>query len=99
MANVARGGRDSAMEFAVSAPGKIIVSGEHAVVHGTLAVATVVDLRTRVAVHRERRGRPVVNFHVFGQKYTWTAKALMELASEHSPQCNNNGTQCGAQCW
>lgn len=32
--------------FAASAPGKIILSGEHAVVHGALAVATTVERRT-----------------------------------------------------
>ncbi len=29
-----------------SAPGKVILSGEHAVVHGKLALATVLDKRT-----------------------------------------------------
>jgi mevalonate kinase len=32
--------------FATSAPGKIILSGEHAVVHGARAVATTVEKRT-----------------------------------------------------
>lgn len=34
--------------FIASAPGKIILSGEHSVVHGTRAIATVVDKRTYI---------------------------------------------------
>ncbi len=34
--------------FVASAPGKVILSGEHAVVHGKLAVATVLDKQTFV---------------------------------------------------
>jgi mevalonate kinase len=34
--------------FVASAPGKIILAGEHAVVHGTRAIATVVDKRTNI---------------------------------------------------
>ncbi len=34
--------------FIASAPGKVILSGEHSVVHGKLAVATVLDKRTFV---------------------------------------------------
>lgn len=38
-----------AMEVRTRAPGKIILSGEHAVVHGAAAVAAVVDLYTHVS--------------------------------------------------
>ncbi|XP_027931997.1 mevalonate kinase isoform X1 [Vigna unguiculata] len=39
------------MEVRARAPGKIILTGEHAVVHGSTAVATSIDLYTYVSVH------------------------------------------------
>ena len=47
------------MQYCASAPGKIILSGEHSVVYGKTAVAAVVDLRTFVEFNTtpRRRGR------------------------------------------
>ncbi|KAJ6996041.1 hypothetical protein NC653_012820 [Populus alba x Populus x berolinensis] len=38
------------MEVKARAPGKIILSGEHAVVHGSTAVAASIDLYTYVSI-------------------------------------------------
>lgn len=38
------------MEVKARAPGKIILAGEHAVVHGTTAVAASIDLCTYVSI-------------------------------------------------
>eukprot|EP00127_Corallochytrium_limacisporum_P002487 Clim_evm44s128 gene=Clim_evmTU44s128 len=43
-------------ECRATAPGKVILHGEHAVVHGCLAVAGAIDLRTKVTV--KRHGEP-----------------------------------------
>jgi len=39
------------MEVRARAPGKIILTGEHAVVHGSTAVASSIDLYTYVYLH------------------------------------------------
>ncbi|KAK7337800.1 hypothetical protein VNO77_18387 [Canavalia gladiata] len=39
------------MEVQARAPGKIILAGEHAVVHGSTAVASSIDLYTYVSIH------------------------------------------------
>jgi mevalonate kinase len=38
-------------EFRARAPGKIIIAGEHAVVHGSAAVAAAIDLYTHSSLH------------------------------------------------
>ncbi|KAI3659995.1 hypothetical protein MP638_000043 [Amoeboaphelidium occidentale] len=39
--------------ISVSAPGKVILFGEHAVVHGKLAIASSIDLRTKLTLERQ----------------------------------------------
>lgn len=39
------------MEVRARAPGKIILAGEHAVVHGSAAVAAAIDLYTTFSIH------------------------------------------------
>ncbi|GAQ80580.1 mevalonate kinase [Klebsormidium nitens] len=42
--------------FSASAPGKVILFGEHAVVHGASCIAASIDLRTSVSVHLQDAG-------------------------------------------
>lgn len=58
-----------------TAPGKVIVVGEHAVVHGHRAVAAAINLHTRVAL-RERPGRSEVE-----DTSIWDARLPAALAT------------------
>ncbi|XP_018366886.1 PREDICTED: mevalonate kinase-like [Trachymyrmex cornetzi] len=49
------------IEFKISAPGKIILFGEHAVVYGKTAVATSLNLRTTVKFTEQRRSQHLRN--------------------------------------
>ncbi|KAI9670285.1 MAG: Mevalonate kinase [Alyxoria varia] len=60
--------------FAVSAPGKVIVFGEHAVVHGKLAIASAISLRSYLrvdALQEKEHGRIDLSFPDVGLQHTW----------------------------
>ena len=44
---------DSQLILTSSAPGKIILSGEHGVVHGVTALATAIDKRTKISLYEK----------------------------------------------
>lgn len=64
--------------FMVSAPGKVIVFGEHAVVHGKTAMAAAISLRSYLLVTTLSKSRRTVtlNFRDLGLDHTWDIDAL-----------------------
>jgi len=68
----------SALE--VSAPSKVILHGEHAVVYGKTAVAAALDLRTRLTI-RPHENRVVVLFPDIDLERSWTLDQLRKLFS------------------
>ena len=59
----------------VSAPSKVILHGEHAVVYGKTAVAAALDLRTRMTI-KPHKELVVVNFPDLGISQSWTLDQL-----------------------
>ncbi|CAI2349557.1 unnamed protein product [Caenorhabditis sp. 36 PRJEB53466] len=64
----------------VSAPGKIILFGEHAVVYGRTAIAGSIDLRTYVSLYTSADGRIYLSLPDLGVEKTWMLKDLMKAA-------------------
>nr|XP_015221952.1 PREDICTED: mevalonate kinase [Lepisosteus oculatus] len=78
-----------AKEHIVSAPGKVILHGEHAVVHGKLALAVGLDLRTYLRLQPSSSGRVSVNLPNIDTFLSWDLSSLQDLL----PDCK------GADLW
>ncbi|KAI5286730.1 Mevalonate kinase [Ascosphaera aggregata] len=64
--------------FMVSAPGKVIVFGEHAVVHGKQAMAASISLRSYLLVTTLSKSHRTItlNFRDIGLDHTWDINSL-----------------------
>ncbi|KAL2007012.1 hypothetical protein VTN00DRAFT_8450 [Thermoascus crustaceus] len=64
--------------FMVSAPGKVIVFGEHAVVHGKAAMAAAISLRSYLHVTTLTKSQRTIrlNFRDIGLDHTWNIDDL-----------------------
>ncbi|NP_001293134.1 mevalonate kinase isoform X1 [Mus musculus] len=74
----------------VSAPGKVILHGEHAVVHGKVALAAALNLRTFLLLRPQSNGKVSVNLPNIGIKQVWDVGMLQRLDTSFlglSPTC------------
>ncbi|KAH8693674.1 mevalonate kinase [Talaromyces proteolyticus] len=71
--------------FMVSAPGKVIVFGEHAVVHGKAALAAAISLRSYLLVTTLSKSHRNVtlNFRDIGLDHTWDIDSLPWNVFQH----------------
>lgn len=71
--------------FIVSAPGKVIVFGEHAVVHGKAAIAAAISLRSYLLVTTLSKSKRTVSlkFTDIGLDHTWNIPDLPWKAFQH----------------
>ncbi|KAM8918097.1 mevalonate kinase isoform 1-T1 [Lycaon pictus] len=60
----------------VSAPGKVILHGEHAVVHGKIALAVALNLRTFLRLQPHSNGKMCLNLPNIGVKRAWDVARL-----------------------
>uniref|UniRef100_M0R5W4 Mevalonate kinase n=1 Tax=Rattus norvegicus TaxID=10116 RepID=M0R5W4_RAT len=63
----------------VSAPGKVILHGEHAVVHGKVALAVALNLRTFLVLRPQSNGKVSLNLPNVGIKQVWDVATLQLL--------------------
>lgn len=63
----------------VSAPGKVILHGEHAVVHGKVALAVALNLRTFLLLRPQSNGKVSLNLPNIGIKQVWDVGTLQLL--------------------
>ncbi|KAM4709834.1 mevalonate kinase [Discoglossus pictus] len=66
-------------ELFVSAPGKVILHGEHAVVHGKVAVAVGLNLRTFLRIRPCKDDTVFLNLPNIGTKLSWDISQLQSL--------------------
>ncbi|XP_017916592.1 PREDICTED: mevalonate kinase isoform X2 [Capra hircus] len=63
----------------VSAPGKVILHGEHAVVHGKVALAVALNLRTFLRLQPHSNGKVGLNLPNIGVRRAWDVASLQLL--------------------
>lgn len=67
------------MDFTVSAPGKVILFGEHAVVYGATAVCCAADLRTVGNFHVHDDGDVVLTVNAMDKTYTLNRNDMVDI--------------------
>nr|XP_033812031.1 mevalonate kinase [Geotrypetes seraphini] len=68
-----------AQEFIVSCPGKVILHGEHAVVHGKVALAVSLNLRSFLRLRCSKHGKVLLNLPNLGTHLKWEVATLQTL--------------------
>ncbi|XP_069850784.1 mevalonate kinase-like isoform X3 [Dipodomys merriami] len=63
-------------DLLVSAPGKVILHGEHAVVHGKVALAAALNLRTFLRLQPQSNGKVSLSLPNIGIKQAWDVSRL-----------------------
>lgn len=71
----------------VSAPGKVILFGEHAVVYGKTALAVSIGIRTHLTI-KEGTDLLEVHFPDLNKKYAWTLEQLAALRRSLAIECS-----------
>ncbi|KAJ7973377.1 Mevalonate kinase [Quillaja saponaria] len=88
------------MEVKARAPGKIILSGEHAVVHGSTAVAASIDLYTYVSLRfptpSDNDDTLTLQLKDMALEFSWPISRIKEALPESSP-LSSTPTSCSVE--
>ncbi|PKA53438.1 Mevalonate kinase [Apostasia shenzhenica] len=86
------------MEVRARAPGKIILAGEHAVVHGSSAIASAIDLYThvffRLPLPSENHGSVEFELKDTGLIFSWPCQRLEEAFSAIATTLSSTPISC-----
>uniref|UniRef100_A0A8C8YNN3 Mevalonate kinase n=1 Tax=Prolemur simus TaxID=1328070 RepID=A0A8C8YNN3_PROSS len=82
----------------VSAPGKVILHGEHAVVHGKVALAVALNLRTFLQLEPHSNGKVGLHLPNIGVKQVWDVARLQLLDASFLGPCRAWTSRCGRSC-
>ncbi|XP_060763829.1 mevalonate kinase [Neoarius graeffei] len=74
----------------VSAPGKVILHGEHAVVHGKAALAVSLNLRTYLRLQLTSAAEVSISLPNIDTFLSWDISALEQLLSHCKVECRNS---------
>ncbi|KAG7552111.1 GHMP kinase C-terminal domain superfamily [Arabidopsis thaliana x Arabidopsis arenosa] len=91
------------MEVKARAPGKIILAGEHAVVHGSTAVAAAVDLYTYVTLRfplqsAENNDRLTLQLKDISLEFSWSLARIKEaIPYDSTTLCRSTPTSCSQE--
>ncbi|KAF3695820.1 Mevalonate kinase [Channa argus] len=69
------------MDYIMSAPGKAILHGEHAVVHGKVALAVSLNLRTYLRLKATTTGKVCINLPNIDTFFCWDLSELKQFIS------------------
>ncbi|OIW17506.1 hypothetical protein TanjilG_22618 [Lupinus angustifolius] len=89
------------MEVKTRAPGKIILSGEHAVVHGSTAVASSIDLYTfvslRIATPSDDQDSLKLHLKDMALEFSWPITRIREAFPESTTVFSSMPTSCSME--
>ncbi|XP_043695946.1 mevalonate kinase [Telopea speciosissima] len=91
------------MEVRARAPGKIILSGEHAVVHGSTAIAASIDLYTQVTLQKlsdSENGEGLLKLQLkdMGLEFLWSITRIKERLRDLSTPLPSQPMACSSEC-
>ncbi|XP_022719373.1 mevalonate kinase-like [Durio zibethinus] len=87
------------MEITARAPGKIILAGEHAVVHGYAAVASSINLYTVVSLRLGSEDEDTIQLQLndVGLDFSWPVERIKELLSHLGSPFSSTPTLCSLE--